>query len=196
MKQILLMIAVVALVGCGEKEDPASTAPSTPKTSAETKEAQVNTNRKAVVVGQSVGAADKETPTQTEIIEAAIRKSLKKPTGGLTKADLASVTKLFLHSTKITDEGLKDIAKMQQLTSLLLDDTEITDAGLKDIAKLQNLARLSLSFSKITDVGLKDIAKLQNLAHLDLINTKITYEGAAELKKALPKCRIFHNATK
>ena len=46
MRYFLLIFAVVALVGCGKKEDPASTAPSSPKTSAETKEAQVNTNRK------------------------------------------------------------------------------------------------------------------------------------------------------
>jgi hypothetical protein len=33
---------------------------------------------------------------------------------------------------------------------------------------------------------------LQKLTGLDLRDTKITDEGAAELKKALPKCRIYH----
>jgi len=36
------------------------------------------------------------------------------------------------------------------------------------------------------------LAKLQNLTYLTLHLTKITDEGAAELRKALPKCKINH----
>jgi hypothetical protein len=51
----------------------------------------------AVVMGQSVLAADKKPLTTEEsakIIEAAIRFQLKKPTGELTKADYEKVTML------------------------------------------------------------------------------------------------------
>jgi hypothetical protein len=35
------------------------------------------------------------------------------------------------------------------------------------------------------------LGKLRKLRLLSLIDTKITNEGAAELKKALPKCKIY-----
>jgi hypothetical protein len=128
----------------------------------------------AVVMGQSVLAADDKPLIADPIVEKAIRGpfSLGKPKGELTKADLEKVTYLGLLFTKTTDAGLKDIAKLQQLIFLNLGSTEITDAGLKVIAKLQNLKVLFLTF------------------------TKITKAGAAELKKALPKCAIISNPTK
>jgi len=100
------------------------------------------------------------------IVEKAIRKELKKPTGELTESVLAKVTSLDLIGTKITDVGLKEVAKLPQLTRLWLDATQITDVGLKELAKLQKLERL------------------------DLVATKATKAGVAELQKALPKCRI------
>ena len=202
----------------------------------------------AVVMGQTVLAADKKPLTKEEsakVIEAAIRKAAKKPTGELTKADLAKVTLLSLDDgPKITDAGLKEVAKLQQLKVLNLGDTEITDAGLKEVAKCTQLTFLDLEATQITDAGLKEVAKLQQLTHLWLYNTqitdaglkelgklqklellvlghtqitdaglkelakfkqlkglvldgtKITVENAAELQKALPKCRISHTATK
>lgn len=41
----------------------------------------------------------------------------------------------------------------QKLTDLDLDGTKITDAGLKEVAKLQKLAYLDLQFTKITQAG-------------------------------------------
>ena len=154
MKQILLMIAVVALVGCGEKiADP--------------------------------------------IVKGAIRHSLKKTEGQLTEADLTKVTSLVLDSTKITDEGLKDVAKLQGLEMLNLDSCEqVTDEGLKEVAKLQLLEMLNLSGTEITDAGLKEFVKFQNLKVLYLESTKTTDAGVAELRKALPKCEIDHRYKK
>ena len=149
------------------------------------------------------------------IVETAVRENLKKPEGEITKAELAKVTRLNLGFTKITDEGLKDVAKLQQLEWLILintkitdaglkdvaklrkleelrlDGTKITDEGLKDVAKLENLKGLSLNSTQVTDVGLKDVAKLQNLIAFSLFRTKITKAGVAELKKALPNILIY-----
>ena len=102
MKQILLMIAVVALVGgCGTtKLDP--TAPAN---------------------------------ISDPIVEEKVRKKLNKPTGELTNADLANVTGLYLYGTKITDAGLKEVAKLQKLEELSLGETQVTGEGLKEVAK-------------------------------------------------------------
>ena len=111
--------------------------------------------------------------------------------GELTKADYEKVRQLNLGRTKITDAGLKEVAKLQNLTWLRLDGTEITDTGLKDVAKLQQLVILDLNDTKITDAGLKEVAKLEKLTRLYLRGTKITTAGVAELKKALPTCEIY-----
>ena len=181
MKQLLLICAVVVLVGCWKKEAPKG-------------EIRVRVQRSTpyqelpkVTVGKLI---------TNPIVEKAIRKSLKKPTGELTEADLTKVTELSLGNTQITDAGLKELAKLQNLTNTNLGYTQITDAGLKDIAKMQNLTDLSLSGTKITDACLRDIAKLQKLTYLSLRDTKITNENAAELRKALPKCIIRHSYKK
>ena len=125
------------------------------------------------------------------IVEKAIRRSLNKPTDELTEADLAKVTKLSLAFTKITDTGLKEVAKLKKLTELILAGTKITDTGLKDVAKLQQLTNLGLYETAITDEGLKEVAKLKNLTSLNLYYcTQISKTGVAALQKALPKCKI------
>ena len=151
----------------------------------------------AVVVGQSVLAADEKPLITNPIVEKAIRKELKKPTGELAEADLAKVTLLSLDDgPKITDADLKELAKLQQLKVLNLGDTEITDVGLKEVAKCNQLTLLDLEATQITDVGLKDVAKLKQLKSLVLASTKITKAGVAELQKALPKCEIRSNPKK
>ena len=120
----------------------------------------------AVVMGQSVLAADKKPLIADPTVEKVLRKELKKPEGELTKADLAKVRRLALSTTRITDAGLKEVAKMKRLTKLHLSRTKITDAGLKEVAKLKQLEYLNLAY------------------------TKVTKAGVVELKKALPKCEI------
>ena len=51
-------------------------------------------------------------------------------------------------------------------------------------------------FNTPPDAGLKEVAKLQQLTFLQVEDTEITPTGVAKLWKALPKCRIGHNATK
>ena len=67
----------------------------------------------AVVMSQSILAADKKPLTKEESakeIEKAIRKSLKKPTGELTKADLEKVTRLVFYKKQLTNvKGLEKL---------------------------------------------------------------------------------------
>ena len=84
-------------------------------------------------------------------------------------------------------------AELEREWYLTLDGsygTKITDESLKDVAKLQQLKWLKLINTQVTDEGLKEVAKLQQLETLDLGETKVTEAGVAELKKALPDCNI------
>ena len=61
----------------------------------------------AVVMGQSVLAADKKPLTKEEsakVIEAAIRKAAKKPTGELTKADYEGWYLLGLFKSRLEEQ--------------------------------------------------------------------------------------------
>ena len=149
------------------------------------------------------------------IVEEAIRKSLKKPEGKLTEADLGKVEmiifsrntqvtneglkelaklqkldSLYLDFTKITDESLKEVSRLQQLTHLGLSNTQITDACLDQVVKLQQLEKLYLNRTKISDAGIKQLAELQQLEWIYLSDTQVTKAGFAELKKALPNCAV------
>ena len=74
----------------------------------------------AVVMGQSVLAADKKPLITNPIVEKEIRRWAEKPTGELTEADLEKVTTLVLARTQITDACLPNLAKLQKLESLVL----------------------------------------------------------------------------
>jgi Leucine-rich repeat (LRR) protein len=83
-------------------------------------------------------AADKKPLTKEEsakVIEAAIRKELKKPTGELTKADFEKVTELSLSYSKLT-EIPKGLEKLDQLTILYLyDNPALTKAQIAELKK-------------------------------------------------------------
>ena len=72
----------------------------------------------------------------------------------------------------------------------------VSDAALsKDREKLTQLTDLRLNNNQLTDV--KGLEKLTQLRHLYLQNNPdLTKAQIAELKKALPKCRIFSNPKK
>ena len=57
--------------------------------------------------------------------------------------------------------------------------------------ELSYLSALTSYNTQITDEGLNEVAKLQNLNQLYLTGVKVTKAGVAELKKVLPKYRIF-----
>ena len=84
MKQILLAVATMALVGCGKKE------------SAESQGSSRRTSTSTSWVSDS-------TDLNNVKIETAIRKILAKPEGELTKADLEKVTELDLGSIGLTN---------------------------------------------------------------------------------------------
>ena len=119
----------------------------------------------AVVMSQSVLAADKKPLTKEEsakVIEAAIRKQLKKPTGELTKADLEKVPSLLFYNNKLT-EVPKGLEKLTQLRVLNLAVNKLTNV--KGLENLTQLTNLNLQENKLTSV--KSLEKLTQLPTLE-----------------------------
>jgi hypothetical protein len=68
--------------------------------------------------------------------------------------------------------------------------TKITRKNIADLGTLQELECLSLTSSDTTDADLNHLTNLRNLRDLYLNYTKTTATGRAQLRKALPNCRI------
>jgi Leucine-rich repeat (LRR) protein len=109
-------------------------------------------------------------------------------------AGLTNLQSLNLSSTRITDEGLKHIASLTGLQQLFLGSTQVTDAGLKHLAGLTNLRNLDLYSTQITDAGLRHLAELTGLRQVHAKSTRVTPEGARELQMALPNCTIIYDS--
>ena len=215
MKQILVMIAAVGLVGCGEFVEGFKKGVDRQKKAAE---ARAAAEKKAVAEGAKAAAwvSDPNDPNNVTI-EVAIRKSLKyigeSPTGELTQADLKKVTELELDRKQLT--SVKGLEKLTQLESLHLSHNKLTDV--KGLENLTQLKELPLDDNQLTSVkglenltqleglwlprnqlkDVKGLKKLTRLTELDLIdNPDLTKAQIDELKKALPKCDIRSNPTK
>ena len=160
MKQLLLIMAAVVLVGCGTTS----------------------------------WVSDPSDPNSVKI-EKVIRKSLEKPEGELTKADLEKVTKLDLKQNQLTDvKGLEKLTKLTKLKELTLKENKLTDV--KGLEKLTQLKKLYLHSNQLTKVP-KELENLTQLTYLNLLyNTALTKAQIAELQKALPKCKIRSNPKK
>ena len=124
-------------------------------------------------------SADKKPLTKEEsakVIETAIRKVAKKPTGELTKADLEKVTYLNLNYNRLT--SVKGLEKLTQLKSLKLNYNRLTDV--QGLEKLTQLTYLYLTVDKLTDV--KGLEKLTQLTYLSISQNQLT-EVPKELEK-------------
>ena len=146
-----------------------------------------------IVMGLLVVGCGKKTEKliANHIVERAIRYELKKPTDELTKADLEKVTELTLCDNQLTD--VKGLEKLTKLKELYLGSNQLTNV--KGLERLTQLYFLGLTDNKLTDV--KDLEKHTQLEVLRLqSNPDLTKAQIDELKKALPKCKIYSNPTK
>ena len=111
--------------------------------------------------------------------------------GKIERNEQGEVVEVELRFKDITDAGLLHLAGLTNLQTLTLHSTKITDAGLVHLKELTNLQTLFLANTKITDTGLVHIKGLTQLQDLGLQQTKVTDTGVADLKKALPNCKIY-----
>ena len=76
------------------------------------------------------------------------------------------ITSLRLHGPKITDRGLRAIAKMPNLEFLVLDGSPITDAGMHELRVLTKLVSVELSDTQVRwhfEVGPSDFEYLDQI---------------------------------
>jgi len=163
--------------------------------------------------GTQKASATPNSPKVAAAIEAAIRKAASKPTGEITQADWDKVTELFLSNNQLTEAptglekltaltylrlrgnqltDVKGLEKLPQLRQLDLSANQLTELP-KGLEKLPQLTQLGLYENQLTDVkGLEKLTQLTDLWLKD--NPALTKAQIAQLQKALPECKIEHNA--
>ena len=80
------------------------------------------------------------------------------------------------------------LARLPQLESINLAYTKITDQGLEQLAPLKNVKVLDLYYAEsVTDLGIAHLKHWKNLEHLNVRGTKVTsslFEHLAEHDEA------------
>jgi hypothetical protein len=104
---------------------------------------------------------------------------------------LATVERLVLYNTRVTDSGLAHVRGLRNLKGLYLHGTRVTDSGLTPLSALPQLQSLDLAMTEITDTGLAQIREIRSLERLYLEGTQVTDAGIAELQRALPRLKII-----
>jgi hypothetical protein len=105
---------------------------------------------------------------------------------------LSELRWIYLYGTKVTDEGLKYLHCFTNLETLVLADDNFSDRCLEHSAKLPNLKLLNLNGCRITDDAIPLLQQHAALERLMLYDTHVSPQGLAELKRALPDCKIEH----
>ena len=103
---------------------------------------------------------------------------------------------LNLAGAKITDAGLRGLARLSRLRSLDLSRTQVSAKGIRELAGLANLERLTLWHAvNIQDDAGAALASMRNLKVLDLSETRITDATLSALASARGLRQIYLSGT-
>ena len=103
---------------------------------------------------------------------------------------------LSLNLLGINDKGISFLQDVDGLLHLELLYSEgfagpkLTDVGIKSLAKLKQLETLNIVGAKVTDAAIPSLSQLTRLKQLMAVNTRLTQAGIAQLQLAIPKCQI------
>ncbi len=111
-----------------------------------------------------------------------------------------SLVELHMYDNPITNEGLIEIGRLTSLEKLGIgrttraagDGNKVTDDGIAHLADLKRLKFICLVNLDITDEALQTLQQIPSLQTIELYGTEITNAGVADLKAALPNCKIKH----
>ena len=113
-------------------------------------------------------------------------KQLEKQVSSGDNAAMDKQLSLFLCGTAVTGEGLKYL-KGWQCKEIYLDQTKLTDDGLKQLNRLENLTKLHLVENNITDKGLAALSPSSIISHIVLARCpSITDKGIETLANSFP----------
>ena len=99
-----------------------------------------------------------------------------------------------LRGNPVTDASAPQLSNLTMLEGLYLGETRVTDKTVKMISRLPKLSKLWLHDLNISDDCSSDLSQMSKLRELHLYATQITASGAREIKDALPRCRVIHEA--
>ena len=106
---------------------------------------------------------------------------------------LEHVTSLRLGGSKrLTDTGVRHLARMPGLRLLDLSGTQVTDGGLEVLRELSALESVSLAWTGVTDAGIAHLSRCQQLQRIDLSAT-LTGDGAIGALADKPTLRHFRS---
>ena len=164
--RVLLAVLLVAIVGCGGEE----TSPADVAAPASTeKAAGIEDLSDAELADLLQELTDEPTDVPSDQSGDDAVAALKKLGARIKQDDHGEVVEISIASTKITDTDLVHLKGLTNLQSLVIG------IGLQ---------------SQVSDAGLVHLKGLANLEVLHLAATQITDAGIADLKKALPNCKI------
>jgi hypothetical protein len=98
-------------------------------------------------------------------------------------AHLSKLQRLAVTDAQVTDKSLTIIATFPQLRNLSLHRTAITGENLDKLAELPKLKWLHLNGTRVTDDSMRAAAALKGLEHLSLTNTGISDSAIEHLRQ-------------
>jgi internalin A len=106
-------------------------------------------------------------------------------------AALKNLTALDLSATSTTGAEIKEVTALQNLRILsLFDCIDLADDGVKQLATLNNLAYIDIIMTKISDAGLMELSAIPGLAHLRVYSPNLSESGEKAFKQKNPKCEL------
>lgn len=97
-----------------------------------------------------------------------------------------------LSERELSSQNLKQLLQIkEQLVWLDLSDSRVKDEHLENIGKLENLIKLDLSGNKISDTNIEQLSKLTNLETLNLYNTNVS-KGLLNVLPKLAKLQTIY----
>ncbi len=117
-------------------------------------------------------------------------------------SDLTNVRELFFNTCQVDDAAFARFTSIPDLRQFyFLDEANppnpprLTDASFAEIGRFENLDLLHLSRQQASDAAARSLHGLKRLKTLRLVLCQISDQALADLREALPDCRLTRDLT-
>jgi hypothetical protein len=108
----------------------------------------------------------------------------------LTDGDRGWITGLhFSQPARVTDEHLRELAKLEGLKTLYLNQTQVTGDGLAALARFPALRELHVKESQLTTDGIRHLQQLQQLEKIVFWGSSSDDPRAKQILQSLPNIK-------